>query len=400
VTLLVAQIALAMAIVSNAFFIITQNIKRIERATGLDEQGLFLVTQRRIESAGLSVTRNLANRKGGILEDLAALRGSPYVDSASVINTLPLTGSNFRSGGVNLRSDQRNPTAEVSFYYGDENMLSTLGLRLIAGRSFGVEDVNYTADAESESPAAIIITSALARVLFQNRDPLGRQVYLDDRTSPSTIVGVIDVLQSASVAGWAQNFAWNSVIVPKVQLDSYTSYVVRAKPNQLDKAMADARARLYSVSRLRILDERSVTSFADIRRAAYRSDFGVAVIMATICVILLTITAGSIVGVSSAWVTQRRKQIGIRRSLGARKIDVAIYFITENVLVTANGVLLGFFTSFALNSYLRKSFELDLLPWSFFLVGACVVFLVSFLGVIHPAWKGSKVSPMVATRSI
>jgi putative ABC transport system permease protein len=44
---------------------------------------------------------------------------------------------------------------------------------------------------------------------------------------------------------------------------------------------------------------------------------------------------------ASLWVTQRRKQIGVRRALGARRIDILRYFITENFMITSAGVFGG-----------------------------------------------------------
>lgn len=399
VCLFVAQIAVTMAIVSNALFIINGNFVRINRPSGVQEDVLFLISQSRLDLGQSDGPSDTSKQKAMMLEDISALRSSPYIESVSVVNTLPLTGTNFSSGGVALKMNQKKPTADVSYYYGDESMIETLGLRLIAGRPFARIDIGYRTSASEDGAYSIIITNALAKALFPGANALGKQVYLDGNT-PSTIVGIVETLQAASVAGWARGFAWNSVIIPEIKVDSYTSYAVRSKPSQLGRAMKDARDRLYAVNRMRILDDQSVKSFSDIRDAAYRQDYGVAVVMVVICIIVLTITGGGILGVSSCWVAQRRRQIGIRRSLGARKMDIALYFVYENIVVTSVGVLFGLLSSLALHGYLRQGFEMDALRFPFLANAAVIVFCVSLIGVTVPAWRGSRVSPMVATRNI
>ena len=60
-----------------------------------------------------------------------------------------------------------------------------------------------------------------------------------------------------------------------------------------------------------------------------------------VSVLLLLVTASGIVGMTSLWVTQRRKQIGVRRALGARRVDILRYFITENFMITSAGIVGG-----------------------------------------------------------
>ena len=79
----------------------------------------------------------------------------------------------------------------------------------------------------------------------------------------------------------------------------------------------------------------------ELRRDRYRADNALAWMLVTVSVLLLLITSSGIVGMASLWVTQRRKQIGVRRALGARRLDILRYFITENVMITSVGVGAG-----------------------------------------------------------
>ncbi len=91
---------------------------------------------------------------------------------------------------------------------------------------------------------------------------------------------------------------------------------------------------MYAANRMAVISPKDgVQTFADIRAIAYNSDRGMAILMSAISTILLIITGAGIVGLTSFWVGQRRKQIGVRRALGATRHDILSYFLTENLLI-------------------------------------------------------------------
>jgi putative ABC transport system permease protein len=102
---------------------------------------------------------------------------------------------------------------------------------------------------------------------------------------------------------------------------------------------------------------------------------------------------------ATLWVNQRRKQIGVRRALGARKVDVLRYFITENFIITSGGVVAGLLLAVGLNQLLVSQLELTKLPILYLAVGSLVLWLVGVAAVYAPAWRASGISPAIATRS-
>jgi putative ABC transport system permease protein len=121
--------------------------------------------------------------------------------------------------------------------------------------------------------------------------------------------------------------------------------------------------------------------------------------LVTVSVLLLLITCSGIVGMASLWVTQRRKQIGVRRALGARRIDILRYFITENFLITSSGVFGGVLLGVALNHLLVSQLEMARLPVGYLVGGAGVFWALGVLAVYGPAWRAASTSPALATRS-
>jgi putative ABC transport system permease protein len=124
-----------------------------------------------------------------------------------------------------------------------------------------------------------------------------------------------------------------------------------------------------------------------------------AILMGIISVVLLAITAAGIVGLTSFWVGQRRKQIGVRRALGATRGDILSYFLTENFLISLGGVLVGVVLAFGINLWMVTHFEMAQLSLVYVLVGVIVLIVLGQLATLAPARRASRVSPVEATRS-
>ena len=137
-----------------------------------------------------------------------------------------------------------------------------------------------------------------------------------------------------------------------------------------------------------------------IRSKAYRGDRGTATLLGTVCLILLCVTAAGIVGLTSFWVDQRRRQIGVRRALGARKVDILHYFQIENLLIAGAGVVLGVLLALAINLWLMTHYEMTRMPLPYLFTGVLAMLVLGQAAVFVPARRASNVPPVVATRSV
>ena len=401
VVLIALQIALTLAIVCNAVFIIGHRVERVNRPTGMDERNLFLVSQQWVGAPSGDTPDGLEKLDNLQLADLTALRAMPDVAAVTPINSLPLLGSS--SNGALSLTPAAGPgskgNARTTYYFGDDQMLTTLGLRLLAGRAFNAGDINHR-DARGEDVVPVLmLTKDLADKLFPQGSALGKVVYLNGDSKPSTVIGIVAKLQVPSVSSWSSTFAYNATLIPTRLDANSSSYAIRTQPGRLQAAMNAVTPALYQVNRLRVLDDDSVKSFADIRAEAYRADVGMAVLMGVVCLILLAVTAAGIVGLTSFWVGQRRKQIGVRRALGARKLDILRYFQLENLAIAGIGAVVGLVLAVGLNLLLMRYFEMDRLPVLYVLLGIVVVLALGQGAVFVPARRASNVSPVEATRS-
>jgi putative ABC transport system permease protein len=401
VVLIALQIALTLAIVCNAVFIIGQRIERVKRPTGLDESNLFLVSQQWVGAPSEDVPGAVDKLDAMQLEDLAALRQLPAVASVAAINSVPLLNSSWNGVIADKPGDTRDggkSLTRTTYYFGDDQMLFTLGVRLVAGRAFNAGDIQHQGFRDQQNPTIVIITKALASKLFPS-GAVGKSVYLNGGDSPITVIGVVERLQVPS-AGAGDESAWNATLAPTRLNANFARYVVRAKPGRLDAAMHAVTPALYKVNPLRVLDDDSVRSFAQIRDKAYRADRGMAVLMGMVCLILLCVTAAGIVGLTSFWVGQRHRQIGVRRALGARKVDILHYFQIENLLIAGAGVVIGVLLAVGLNMWLMTHYEMTRLPVLYVVTGVLAMLAIGQAAVFVPARRASNVPPVVATRAV
>jgi putative ABC transport system permease protein len=390
-TVLIAlQIALTLAIVCNALFIIQQRLAHLSEPTGIDEANLLVISNH--WASHMSPPQTDAQ----IRADLTALRQLPSVRNASPSDGYPLSGGNW-DNYIMRTPDQLTPTTDASVYLGDERMLDTLGVKLVAGRNFNAAEVVQMAPRQVVIPSVVIVTQALADHLFPDGSALGKPIY-SMSAMPSTIIGIVERLQRQAVTTWNKPYAYESLLWPMRQDGSY--YIVRAKPGQLAAAMREAPQALFAQNRMRIIDPKDGGSFAQIRERAYDSDRGMAILMGIICTVLLAITAAGIVGLTSFWVGQRRKQIGVRRALGATRGDILGYFLTENFLISLGGVVLGTVLAMGLSLWLVMRFEMERLSLLYVLAGVVLLLLLGQAATLAPALRASRVPPVEATRSV
>ena len=392
--LITLQIALTLAIVCNALFIIHARLASLSEVSGVDESSVFVIKNQ------WATEWPTAQVDAQVQADLLALRQLPAVRDASPANGYPLQGGGW-DNFVTLTPEQTQPTTDSAVYTGDEHFIDTLGVKLVAGRNFRPDDVMVMGTQQAVTPPTVIVSKALADRLFPGGNALGKSFYAMGAT-PSTIIGIVDPLHRQGVSQWNKAYAGQSLIWPIRSADSRgLYYIVRAKPGQLAAAMREAPKALYAQSRLRIIDAKDgIQDYATIRHKVYDGDRGMAILMGIICVVLLAITAAGIVGLTSFWVGQRRKQIGVRRALGAKQRDILAYFLTENFLISTAGVTLGIVLAFAFNLWTVTRFALDRMSLAYVGVGVIVLLLLGQGAVLAPALRASRVSPVEATRSV
>ncbi|WP_371183017.1 ABC transporter permease [Xanthomonas sacchari] len=389
-SLIVLEIAFSCAVVCNALFLIHQRLERMQRPSGAAEQELVQLRSRSVVSDGNSAAQTRA--------DLDALRRIPGVREASIINQ-PLFGDSLGYSGVSLRPDQERSTLHAVQYFGDARLLDTLGLHLVAGRRFAddefIDDAQLRDPVAKRIPPSVILSQSLAQRLFPGQNAVGRTIYV---YGEHRVVGVVQRLVQPREGGNVGHYEDTMLFPVNVPYDRGT-YLLRVRdPAQREAVLRQAKATLSQHGPRRMVNGGKTLQQA--RADYYRDDLAMAWLLLGVCVLLLLVTALGIVGLTSFWVQQRTKQIGIRRALGATCTQILRHFQLENFLLASAGIVLGMLLAYAANLYLMSAYELPRLPLWYLPVGALALWLLGQLAVLLPARRAAAVPPAVATRSV
>ena len=393
--LVAVQIAISLAILANALHIVNLRQAVAARPTGVAaENDIFYVNIQNMDRGNHQ--RQLAEQK----RQAALLRALPGVLSVAQTSQAVLSRSGH-SSGVSAKRSQVTSSANISTYYTPDSLVKTYGLQLVEGRDFRPDEVpEIDEDVDDSSPKVAIVTRAAAQKIWPGESSfVGKTLYMGTGADDPElrVVGVVERLQTQ--VGQVKAEGEYSILMPVRLTGGRDSllFAVRAEPGQRDRLMKEAEQAIRTSSSDRLLVR--TDTLEKHRMARYRADRGLSWMLITVSALLLLVTASGIVGIASLWVTQRRKQIGVRRALGARRVDILRYFLTENFMITSVGVAAGVVLALGLNQLLVSQLEMSRLPLPYLLGGAAVFWLLGLGAVYGPAWRAASISPATATRS-
>lgn len=379
--LVVLQIAITFAVVVNSISIIEQRMTLMDRDSGLKEDQLM--------SLSVSGYAKDYNREQSIKADIELLRNTPGVIDAISINQIPLSGSGDSSSFANSRENKdNNIDVNAGVMRSDEHAINTLGVKLVAGRNFNSNEIYF--DDGSLIPKVAIVTQSLANKLYPESDALGKKLFAG--TFEVTIIGIVEQMSGF----WSHWSGFNdNVIFPELAVQRV---LIRVETSMRDELLGNVEKLLLDRDPQRVVTR--IRSMTETRNDSYSQDSAMAKILWLVISLLVIITALGIVGIVSFNINQRIKQIGTRRALGARKIDIHRYFITENILITSVGLVIGTIFAVGFNIYLVDSFQMTPINWYYLPTGMFAMLIMGIISVWMPAQKASNVSPAVATQSI
>jgi putative ABC transport system permease protein len=318
------------------------------------------------------------------------LRAIPGVQHVALSNSMPVWSFNS-SGGVFIEGQpepEPGKLPEVSFEAVSSGYFDTLGLRLIAGRTFEPTDV-------LGSTEVVIINDTMARRFWANENPLGKRVR---RTANRPWMEVIGVVSDVSFpANLAEPYTRLQAFRPMTQAAvNFVNVTVRtaARPEDLAQPMRQVLADLdptLALNRLRgarSLVDQGLSNVSLLSR-----------LLATFAALGLALAAIGIYGVTSHSVVQRTSELGIRMALGAQARDVLWLILSTGTGVIAVGTVIGSAGAIAVSRLLAATIPtlptrdpVALVSMILFLV------LVALVACYVPAGRATKVDPLVALR--
>lgn len=386
--LLTFQIAITMAVITNAIFIVSDRNQYVSRDSGADEANTFSFI-----SEGF--TRDFA-AKASIENDLIHMRAMPGVVNAVQSESVPYNDS-YMFTDLKLKPTPDANLSRVTYYRVDHFGADTFDIELIAGANFSPEQVVWQSPNDNSLPSSVLLSKATAVSLYGDTSwsqAVGQTIYYDI-DKPIVVKGIYDKLHSSAITA---NAIENTILVPVIVLESVTRYVVRTQPGQLDDVIASVETELVELNPERKV--RSIRPMSKQKKQAFANDYAIIKLLGTVVVIVTLVTAIGIAGLVSLNVSNRRRQIGIRRALGASQQAVVRYHLIENFILSVVGVSIGAILTLLLNMLLVQHYGLAPIEFYYVAAGMLTILVISQIAAFWPAAKAAKVPPAIATRNI
>ncbi|HWY49292.1 MAG TPA: ABC transporter permease [Bryobacteraceae bacterium] len=329
---------------------------------------------------------------------VTTLQGLPAVGSVAMTNHLPLVGDTW---GTNMAIEGRPipaPGHEMNTIYREAgpNYFATMRVPLRSGREFTEHD-------NLNSPPVAIINETLARSAWPDQDPIGKRITLDT-TNPRwlTIVGMIRDIKQSNWTGPLDN----EVYIPFLQdadfltsqhpWKAYVSIVIRTD-SDAEALMPAVQQTIWSIDRDMPVSHLETMQHA-VGNALWQSRFNLMLIGIFSAIAMILAVVG-IYGVLAYEVAQRTQEIGIRMALGANRSGIVRLVFSQSLRVVLAGVIVGVATALGL-ARLMTTMIYQVQPGDpiTYVSVTSLVFCVAALSALLPAFRATRVDPIIALR--
>jgi predicted permease len=384
--LVVAEIALALMLLTGSGLLINSFVRLSRVWPGFDERNLLTA------NLFLSPTR-YENEKVAPFFDavLERVRAIPGVQSAAVVNTLPVSGgasTDFAIVGQAAPAAGEEPDAAIRVVAGD--YFAAMRIPLVRGRWLDAHDTEHTAQ-------VMVINRTMASRYWPGEDPIGKRVTMLDWGPPLTgeVVGVVgDVKGDALDATPGNMIYWAERQFPSV----FDNIVVRVEEGRDPQSVAGAlKAAVHAVdpdlplARIATMDERLSESVKPRRLQT--------LLLGVFAGLALSMAVVGIYGVMAYSVSGQRREIGIRMALGADGTAMRQMILREGLRWTAIGTFVGLVGALGLAGLL-SSLLYGVAPRDPVTIGGVTLLLVcvAMMACWVPARRAMRVDPMLALR--
>lgn len=320
-----------------------------------------------------------------------ALRFKEKMPARHAVTSISFMGTSVAE--VKFENQSSNPNITVMAI--DENYLQSAGYNLSSGRNLSAGDVESSA-------AVVIIGQELVSKLFPKKDPVGKFISLAGNRF--RVIGVLEAKGNSFGFGGDK-----SAMIPITKgrslyataNRSFAINVMAKSSGELDAAEGDAIATMRAVRKLKPKQENNFTVVKSDSISETLIDNLAYVSLAAIVIAAVTLLGAAIalMNIMLVSVTERTREIGIRKAIGAKSTAILSQFLTEAIAICLLGGLAGIIFGILIGNgtslLIGGSF---IIPWAWMSLSAIICFVVGLVSGFYPALKASRLDPIESLR--
>ncbi|MBD99395.1 MAG: ABC transporter [Verrucomicrobia bacterium] len=295
---------------------------------------------------------------------------------------------------LKYKSEKTNPNI---FVFGiDENYLITSGYEMDIGRNFSEHDIRY-------GTHGVIIGKDIKETLFSDgENPIDKTISIG--AGRYRVIGVLE--SKGSSMGFSAD---KNAFIPLTNARQYFPRanptflinVMANRPDVLDEAIGEATGLFRIIRKDKIGQENSFeSSRSDSISELLLENLSMVTISATIIGFITLLGAAiGLMNIMLVSVTERTREIGIRKAIGASAPRIRNQFLIEAIVICQLGglfgIILGIIIGNVVGSLMGSGF---IIPWDWMILGVSLCFFVGLISGIYPAYKASKLDPIESLR--
>jgi len=346
-----------------------------------------------IQSKGMTIrinNKSIKPKENPIIKYDEAKRFKNKFNSASTASIYFIASGN---GTLKFNETKTNPT--VAIWAGDNNYLTTAGFEIDKGRPISKQDIENNAH-------VVVLGPEASSALMKKANPVGKIISI--RGQKFKVIGLTKV-KGSGIGFGGDNSAFIPISTARATFSrpniSFDINVMAPDKISLDASIGEATAVMRSVRKLnpKQEDNFNISKSDSLSKMILEltSTFTIAAIfIGTITLFGASIALMNIMLVS---VTERTKEVGVRKAVGANRSTIAFQFLFEAIVIGQIGGILGILFGIIVGNLIAMALNtMFIIPWIEIVLAFVITFIVGVLSGIYPAIKASKLDPIEALR--
>jgi putative ABC transport system permease protein len=299
--------------------------------------------------------------------------------------------------GIVVNTNQRKTNPDVNVYGGDENYLELNGYKIAYGRNFTLTEIETGRN-------VCMIGSGVASKLFKDNKARAVDAVISVDHVPYRVIAVLEEKTSSAFFNTSKIIITSYNNVRRLFSTQNTSYNIAVKVSDLklmDMATGEAKGTFRPIRKLETKEENNFyIDKSDSIAESLLTNLGF-LETGTIGIALITLIGAAIglMNIMLVAVNERTKEIGLAKALGGTRKDIRSQFLFESVVISLLGAIVGIISGILLGNVVALLLNTGfVIPWGWVIAG---IFVCSFVGLaagLYPAYKASKLDPIVALR--